>query len=321
MPQVPPSETDAAVEAVAAAVEAAIEALDDELSALYLAAANGAPVADDAARLAALADRVAAAADDWITIATPPPAPAPDPAALLDEAGEALDGALALLDGLESDAALPPADRVRLAERARRAADTLRRAARTVALFSLDLDAHPAPADFRTPAARSLPPHPGVRDRITTTALDPDRAFVAWAVTAAGFARATEALLADERPTLTLRVYIESADQPPSVSDHPVDTWLGQTTMEIDDRPGALLVCAIGLAAGGTFAHIARAVAVQLPRATPGGGPVRFARATPDADGRLRVEAAPPPPAPRSVPPLEPGAPIATLLAPVEVDR
>lgn len=320
-PQVPPSAADDGIDAIAAAVLAALDALDDELGALYLAAARGEPVVEAAEQLAAIADRVAAAADDWIGLARPAPAPEPDPAELLDAAGDALDEALHLLDGLEADGALPHADRARVAERTRRAAEGLHRAARTVAVFALDLDAPAAPAAFATPDPRPLAPYPPVRDRITTTALDPDRAFVAWSITAAGYARAVEALLADERPTLTLRVYIESPHEAPLVTDHNITSWIGQTTMEIDGRAGALLVCAIGLSAGGTFAHIARAVAVQLPRATPAEAVARFARVMPDADGRLRIEATAPPPAPRSLPAIEPGVPIATLLAPAEVDR
>ncbi len=311
------------LDGVAEAVEAALDALDDELLELYLAADRGDDITAAADRLAALADRVAAAAADWIEASIPPPEPEPDPAALLAEAGDALDAALDLLDALEDadPAHLPIADRVRLAERTRRAAQTVERAARTVAVFGEALPE--APVGFRTPAPAATAPMAGVGDRISTIALDPDRAFVAWSVTAAGFARASEALLADERPTLTLRVYIESADQPPSITDHPVETWLGQTTMEIDDRAGGLLVCAIGLAAGGTFAHIARATAVQLPRRTPGDGPLRFARVTHGADGQRRIEsrteAAPAAVAP---PPAEPGLPLGALFAPpMETDR
>jgi len=322
MPEPAPSDVDL-LDALAPAVEAAVEALDDELMALYMAAAGGAEVSEAADRLAALADRVAAAADHWIELDRPAPEPEPDPAALLDEAGAALDAALDALDAVDP-AHLPHAERARIADRARRAAESVDRAARTVDVFLAELPE--PPAGFRTPDAGPLDPYPAVRDRIDTTALDPDRAFVAWSVTAAGFARACEARLADEKPVLALRVYIESAGLPPSITDHPVDTWLGQTTMEIDDRAGGLLVCAIGLSSGGTFAHIARATAVQLPRrdapTAEAGGAVRFARVALGADGRPRIEAAPAPEGMGPAPLPEPGVPLSALFAPpMETDR
>lgn len=282
-------------DAVAAALDAAVEALDDELVALYLAAAHEEPIAEASARLIAVAERVSAAAAHFEAALEesrrPPPEPERSPAELLAEAADTLDAAVRALDGL--DAAI----QARAAERVARAAEALHRAARTVELWSLDLDALAPPPAFATPARAPLPPAPPLADRIATTALDPDRAFVAWSVTAAGFARAQEALLADEPPTLTLRVYLEGDGFRPTVTDHPVDEWVGQTTMTIADRGGALLVCAIGLAAGGTFAHVARAAAVQLPTAGPGPGVVRFSRVVDGPEG-LRIEAAPAPAGP-----------------------
>lgn len=290
MSDLDPSDHAALHAALHETLDAALDELAAGFDALCVLDAEGVDVAEAAEQLAGVADRVAGLAETLERVDHT----AADDEATLHAAADAL--ALAL-DELERDlGALDPehaaaAEALAVAaDRIGAAAEITAQAAHEIEVWGFALDAHPAPVAFASPVrAARTPERVTTREWIATTPLDARTAFVEWSITAEGLTRARGALLADAPPVLTLRVYFEGDGQKPATVDHPVDRWVGHRRLD-NPRPGAVMVCAIGLAAGGTFAHVARAVAVQMPSEGPGRGEVRFSRAS-VVDGQRRVEA------------------------------
>ncbi|MEZ4436491.1 MAG: hypothetical protein R3F65_29170, partial [bacterium] len=261
--------------ALHAALQETLDAALDELAAgfdaLCVLDAEGIDVAEAAERLAVVADRVAALAG----AVEAPGHDEGDDEATLHAAGEALTLAL---DGLEAAlGALDPADAAAAealavaADRVAAAAEIAAAAAREIEVWGFDLAAHAAPAGFASAAPRPAVGGEGPgREQITTVPLDAETAWVEWSITADGLTRAKGALLAEEPPVLTLRLYFEGDGLPAESVDVVIDRWVGRRRLDVH-RPGAVMVCAVGLAAGGTFAHVARAVAVQMPTVGAGG--------------------------------------------------
>lgn len=125
---------------------------------------------------------------------------------------------------------------------------------------------------------RSLPMITGA-DRVVTMARDPESVFTYWELTAAGVGRAKASL--DGPADLTLRVYFVPDQGARTVRDIPVTDWLGRHTIQVD-RPGIRVVTAIGFKSGDSFAHVAQAAAVRLPRRRPGSADTILAEAGAD---------------------------------------
>lgn len=286
--------------ALHATLDAALDELAAGFDALCVLEAEGVDVSEAAERLAGVADRVAALAgaldavgDDAGEQDDEADAEADDEVILhaaADALAEALDGLEAAMDGLDPAHGAAAAALAVAADRVAAAAVITAGAARELEVWGFDLDAHAPPVAFASPVLRvAAAGEAAGREHIATVALDAQTAFVEWSITSDGLTRARGALLAEDPPVLTLRVYLEGDGQPAESVDHRVDRWVGQRRLAVA-RPGAMLVCALGLAAGGTFAHIARAVAVQMPTVQAGGSAVRFTRVRVDEAGKRQIE-------------------------------
>ena len=281
-----------------AALHATLDAALDELAAgfdaLCVLDAEGVDVSEAAERLAGVADRVAALAGGLDAVGDDAGEDEADDEVILhaaaDALADALDGLEAAIEGLDPAHGAAAEALAVAADRVAAAAVITAGAARELEVWGFDLDAHAPPAAFASPVLRAAAASEAVgREHIATMALDAQTAFVEWSITPDGLARARGALLAEDPPVLTLRVYLEGDGQPAESVDHPVDRWVGQRRLVVA-RPGAMLVCALGLAAGGTFAHIARAVAVQMPTVGPDRHAVRFTRVRVDEAGKRHIE-------------------------------
>lgn len=118
----------------------------------------------------------------------------------------------------------------------------------------------------------SLPMVTGI-DRVVSMIRDPESVFAYWELTPTGVGRAKDAH--DGPSDLVLRTYVVPEAGQPSVRDLAVTDWLGRATIQVD-QPGARVVVAIGFKCGDAFSHVAQAIAVRLPRRSPGAEPWKF---------------------------------------------
>jgi hypothetical protein len=125
-----------------------------------------------------------------------------------------------------------------------------------------------APAPFTTPppAPFGALPLVGGRDRLEVIGRGPTSALMFWELTADAVARARATLGPDHPSTLVLRTYANAPGTPaPTVTDHPVDRWLGHRIVEAP--AGARLTASLGLRAEASFVHIVDGTALRLPAA------------------------------------------------------
>lgn len=127
----------------------------------------------------------------------------------------------------------------------------------------------PPPADFA-----ELPVAYGV-DRVSAMATDPHTLFVYWELTPGGVSRAR----AKASGALNLRVYSIDAEgtQGAPLHDIEVQDWISQVTLRFD-APGKRVVAVLGARDDNGLVHIVRSHIVELPRLSPGNGPVVFSQ-------------------------------------------
>ena len=132
-------------------------------------------------------------------------------------------------------------------------------------------------------AVRRKPPPmtPTRHDLVRVWPLAGRRALVQWSVSAEGIDRAHRtASDAARRASAALRVFQlsssrRSGDNPVTVVDVPLDRWIGELEVQLD-RPGALIVAAVGCSGEHAFVHIARSPGIHLPPERSGDAPVVF---------------------------------------------